>query len=90
MIPDHGDWDINSPSSSNVIYDEQPPPLPSSHSAATFEESHVPVTEDSLIRVQTCEKAEELKDTVQEKKSTLNGSQPEMKHQSVFHLMCRI
>lgn len=43
----------------------------------------MPVTEDSLIRVQTCEKAEELKDTVQEKKSTLNGSQPEMKYQSV-------
>lgn len=83
LIPDHGDWDINSPSSSNVIYDEQPPLLPSSHSASTFEESHVPVTEDSLIRVQTCEKAEELKDTVQEKKSTLNGSQPEMKYQSV-------
>lgn len=43
----------------------------------------MPVTEDSLITVQTCEKAEELKDTVQEKKSTLNGSQPEMKYQSV-------
>lgn len=83
LIPDHGDWDINSPSSSNVIYDEQPPPLPSSHSAATFEESHVPATEDSLIRVQTCEKAEELKDTVQGKESTLHGSQPEMRHQSV-------
>lgn len=83
LIPDHGDWDINSPSSSNVIYDEQPPLLPSSHSASTLEESPVPGTEDSLIRVQTCEKAEELKDTVQEKKSTLNGSQPEMKYQSV-------
>lgn len=78
-----GDWDINSPSSSNVIYDEQPL-LPSSHSASIFEESNVPVIEDSLIRVQICEKAEELKDTVPEKKSTLNGSQPEMKHQIVF------
>lgn len=43
----------------------------------------MPVTEDSLIRVQICEKAEEVKDTVQEKKSTLNGSQPETKYQSV-------
>lgn len=84
LIPDHGDWDITSPSSSNVIYDEQPPLLPSSHSASTFEESHVPVTEDSLIRVQICEKAEELKDTVPEKKSTFNGSQPEMRHQTVL------
>ncbi|XP_031230910.1 membrane-associated guanylate kinase, WW and PDZ domain-containing protein 3 isoform X1 [Mastomys coucha] len=82
LIPDHGDWDTNSPSSSNVIYDEQPPLLPSSHSASTFEESHVPVTEDSLIRVQICEKAEELKDTVQEKKSTLNGSQSVQKNVS--------
>lgn len=79
-----GDWDINSPSSSNVIYDEQPPLLPSSHSASVFEESHMPVTEDSLIRVQICEKAEELKDTVPEKKSTFSGSQPEMKHQTVL------
>ncbi|XP_060248927.1 membrane-associated guanylate kinase, WW and PDZ domain-containing protein 3 isoform X1 [Meriones unguiculatus] len=84
LIPDHGGWDINSPSSSNVIYDEQPPPLPSSHSASTFEECHVPVTEGSLIRVQLCEKAEELKDTGQEKKSTLTGSQPEVKYQSVL------
>ena len=52
-----GDWDINSPSSSNVIYDEQPL-LPSSHSASIFEEPNVPVIEDSLIRVQICEKAE--------------------------------
>lgn len=89
LIPDHGDWDTNSPSSSNVIYDEQPPPLPSSHSASTFEESHVPATEDSLTRVQICEKAEELKDTVQEKKSTLNGSQPEMKYQSVHKTMSK-
>ncbi|XP_005369814.1 membrane-associated guanylate kinase, WW and PDZ domain-containing protein 3 isoform X1 [Microtus ochrogaster] len=83
LIPDHGDWDINSPSSSNVIYDEQPL-LPSSHSASMVEESNVPVTADSLVRVQICEKAEELQDTVPEKKSTLNGSQPETKHQIVF------
>lgn len=79
-----GDWDINSPSSSNVIYDEQPPLLPSPHSASIFEESHVPGTQDSLNRVQICEKAEELKNTVPEKKSTLNGSQPETKHQTVL------
>lgn len=42
----------------------------------------MPVTEDSLIRVQICEKAEELKDTVQEKKSTLNGSQSVQKNVS--------
>uniref|UniRef100_A0A8C6QU46 Membrane-associated guanylate kinase, WW and PDZ domain-containing protein 3 n=1 Tax=Nannospalax galili TaxID=1026970 RepID=A0A8C6QU46_NANGA len=77
LIPDHGDWDVNNPSSSSVIYDELPPLLPSSHSASTFEESHVPLTEDSPMRVQICEKTEELKDTVAEKKSTLNGNQPE-------------
>ena len=47
-----GDWDINNPTSSNVIYDEQSPCHPSSHSASIFEESHVPVTEESLMRVQ--------------------------------------
>nr|XP_044993832.1 membrane-associated guanylate kinase, WW and PDZ domain-containing protein 3 isoform X2 [Jaculus jaculus] len=83
LIPDHGGWDINSPPSSSVIYDEQPL-LPSSHSASMFEESHVPATEDSLMRVQKCEKAEELKDIVPEKKSTLNGNQPEAKH---LHLL---
>ncbi|XP_054409989.1 membrane-associated guanylate kinase, WW and PDZ domain-containing protein 3 isoform X2 [Pongo abelii] len=81
LIPDHGDWEINNPSSSNVIYDEQSPLPPSSHSASIFEESHMPVTEESL-RVQICEKAEELKDIVPEKKSTLNENQPEIKHQS--------
>ena len=35
-----GDWDINNPTSSNVIYDEQSPCHPSSHSASIFEESH--------------------------------------------------
>lgn len=64
LIPDHGDWDTNSPPSPNVIYDEQSPCHPPSHSASIFEESHVPVTEESLMRVQICEKAEELKDTV--------------------------
>ncbi|EAW56562.1 membrane-associated guanylate kinase, WW and PDZ domain-containing protein 3 isoform 1 [Homo sapiens] len=83
LIPDHGDWDINNPSSSNVIYDEQSPLPPSSHFASIFEESHVPVIEESL-RVQICEKAEELKDIVPEKKSTLNENQPEIKHQSLL------
>ncbi|XP_063507851.1 membrane-associated guanylate kinase, WW and PDZ domain-containing protein 3 isoform X2 [Pongo pygmaeus] len=83
LIPDHGDWEINNPSSSNVIYDEQSPLPPSSHSASIFEESHMPVTEESL-RVQICEKAEELKDIVPEKKSTLNENQPEIKHQSLL------
>ncbi|XP_005389037.1 PREDICTED: membrane-associated guanylate kinase, WW and PDZ domain-containing protein 3 [Chinchilla lanigera] len=84
LIPDHGDWDVNNPSSSSVIYDEQSPFPPAAHSASVFEESHVPVTEDSLVRVQMCEKAEELKDTVPEKKSTLNENQPEIKHQSLL------
>ncbi|XP_012500037.1 PREDICTED: LOW QUALITY PROTEIN: membrane-associated guanylate kinase, WW and PDZ domain-containing protein 3 [Propithecus coquereli] len=84
LIPDHGDWDINSLSSSNVIYDEQSPFPPSSHSASIFEESHVPAIEESLMRVQICEKKEELKDAAPEKKSTLNENQSEMKHQSLF------
>ncbi|KAI6051906.1 membrane-associated guanylate kinase, WW and PDZ domain-containing protein 3 isoform X1 [Marmota monax] len=84
LIPDHGDWDINNPSSSNVIYDEQSPFPPSLHSASIFEECHVPVIEESLTRVQICEKAEELKDTIPEKNSTLNENQPEIKHQSLL------
>nr|XP_030724936.1 membrane-associated guanylate kinase, WW and PDZ domain-containing protein 3 isoform X1 [Globicephala melas] len=85
LIPDHGDWNINNPSSSNVIYDEQSPFHPSSHSAFIFEESRVPVIEESLMRVQICEKAEELKDIVPEKKSTLNENQSDIKHQSLLH-----
>ncbi|KAJ8784729.1 hypothetical protein J1605_008080 [Eschrichtius robustus] len=85
LIPDHGDWNINNPSSSNVIYDEKSPFHPSSHSASIFEESRVPVIEESLMRVQICEKAEELKDMVPEKKSTLNENQSDIKHQSLLH-----
>ncbi|KAG8517685.1 Membrane-associated guanylate kinase, WW and PDZ domain-containing protein 3, partial [Galemys pyrenaicus] len=81
LIPDHGDWDYN-PSSSNVIYDEQSPFPPSPHSASIFEESHMPVTEESLMRVQICEKAE-VKDIVPEKKSTLNENPSDLKHQSL-------
>ncbi|XP_062047971.1 membrane-associated guanylate kinase, WW and PDZ domain-containing protein 3 isoform X2 [Lepus europaeus] len=83
LIPDHGDWDINNPSSSNVIYDEQSPFPPSSHSASVFEESQVPGTEECLKRVQTGKKAEELKDAAPGKKSTLNENQSETKHQSL-------
>ncbi|MXQ79568.1 hypothetical protein E5288_WYG006898 [Bos mutus] len=85
LIPDHGDWDTNNPPSPNVIYDEQSPCHLPSHSASIFEESHVPVTEESLMRVQICEKAEELKDTVPEKKSTLNENQSDIKHKSLLH-----
>lgn len=81
LIPDHGDWNSN-PSSPNVIYDEQSPFPPPSHSASTFEESHVPVTEESSTRVHICEKAEEFKDIVPEKKSTLNENPPDAKHHS--------
>uniref|UniRef100_G3U714 Membrane-associated guanylate kinase, WW and PDZ domain-containing protein 3 n=1 Tax=Loxodonta africana TaxID=9785 RepID=G3U714_LOXAF len=53
LIPDHvGDWDISNPSASNVIYDEQSPFPPSTHSASISEESHVPVIEEPLMRVQ--------------------------------------
>ncbi|XP_037682261.1 membrane-associated guanylate kinase, WW and PDZ domain-containing protein 3 isoform X2 [Choloepus didactylus] len=75
LIPDHGDWDSNNPSSSNVIYDEQSPFPPHSHSASTFEMSHVPVIEEPLMSVQIREKEEELKNIVPEKKSTLNENQ---------------
>lgn len=58
-----------------MIYDEQSPFPPLSHPASIFEESHMPVIEESLMRVQICEKAEEFKDLVPEKKSTLNEHQ---------------
>ncbi|XP_020857691.1 membrane-associated guanylate kinase, WW and PDZ domain-containing protein 3 isoform X2 [Phascolarctos cinereus] len=77
LIPDHGDWDTFNPSSSSIIYDEQSPYFPSSHSA-----SHVPVSEEALMRVQICEKAEELKDTLPVKKSPLDENNSEIKHQS--------
>ncbi|XP_039105018.1 membrane-associated guanylate kinase, WW and PDZ domain-containing protein 3 isoform X1 [Hyaena hyaena] len=81
LIPDHGDWDINNnPSSSNVIYDEQSPFPPASHSASISEEPPLPITEESLMRVQMGEKTEELKGGVPEKKSTLNKNQPDKKH----------
>ncbi|XP_027465898.1 membrane-associated guanylate kinase, WW and PDZ domain-containing protein 3 isoform X1 [Zalophus californianus] len=82
LIPDHGDWDVNNPSSSNVIYDEQPPFPPSSRPASIFEEFPVPVIEGSLMRGQTCEKTEELKDGVPEKKSTLNENPSDKKQHS--------
>ncbi|XP_017201451.2 membrane-associated guanylate kinase, WW and PDZ domain-containing protein 3 isoform X1 [Oryctolagus cuniculus] len=83
LIPDHGDWDINNPSSSNVIYDEQSPFSPSSHSASVFEESQMPVTEECLKRVQIGRKAEEFKDAAPEKKGTSDENQSETKHQSL-------
>ncbi|XP_032737295.1 membrane-associated guanylate kinase, WW and PDZ domain-containing protein 3 isoform X1 [Lontra canadensis] len=82
LIPDHGDWDVNTPSSSNVIYDEQPPFPPSFHSASVFEEFPTPVIEESLMRGQIYEKTEELKDGVPEKKSTLNENLSDRKQHS--------
>ncbi|XP_006865963.1 PREDICTED: membrane-associated guanylate kinase, WW and PDZ domain-containing protein 3 isoform X1 [Chrysochloris asiatica] len=79
LIPDHGDWDISNPSSSNVIYDEQSPFPSSSYTASVFEESHVPLIEEALI----CENAEELMDNLPEKKSTLSEMQSEIKRQSL-------
>ncbi|XP_076975930.1 membrane-associated guanylate kinase, WW and PDZ domain-containing protein 3 isoform X2 [Tamandua tetradactyla] len=83
LIPDHGDWDINNPSSSNVIYDEQSPFPPYSHSASISEMSYVPIIEEPLMRVQIYEKEEELKDIVPEKKSTSNENQPLLAQKNV-------
>ncbi|XP_045672419.1 membrane-associated guanylate kinase, WW and PDZ domain-containing protein 3 isoform X2 [Phyllostomus hastatus] len=83
LIPDHGHWDITQPSSSNVIYDEQPPFPPPSHSASVCEEPpRVPGTEEASARARVCEKAEEFKDVGPEKKGTLNQS--EMKRQPLL------
>ncbi|XP_074119190.1 LOW QUALITY PROTEIN: membrane-associated guanylate kinase, WW and PDZ domain-containing protein 3 [Sminthopsis crassicaudata] len=82
LIPDHGDWDIFNPSSSSIIYDEQSPYLPSLYSTSIFEISHVPVSEEALMRIQICEKVEELKDTLPVKKSPTNENNSEIKHQS--------
>ncbi|XP_077772315.1 membrane-associated guanylate kinase, WW and PDZ domain-containing protein 3 isoform X4 [Canis aureus] len=82
LIPDHGDWDVTNPSSSNVIYDEQPPCPPSSHCPSVFEASPMPGVEESLTRAQIYEKTEELKDGVPEKKSTFNENQSDKKQPS--------
>ncbi|XP_036894620.1 membrane-associated guanylate kinase, WW and PDZ domain-containing protein 3 isoform X2 [Sturnira hondurensis] len=82
LIPDHGHWDIPQPSPSNVIYDEQPPFPPPSHSASLCEEPRLPGTEGAFTRAQVCEKAEEFKDTGPEKR-TLHQS--DMKHQPLLH-----
>ncbi|XP_053771686.1 membrane-associated guanylate kinase, WW and PDZ domain-containing protein 3 isoform X2 [Desmodus rotundus] len=82
LIPDHGHWDITQPSSSNVIYDEQPPSPPPSHSASVCEEPRVPGTEEAFTGAQICEKAKEFKDVGPEKKSTLNQS--DIKHQPLL------
>ncbi|XP_025839095.1 membrane-associated guanylate kinase, WW and PDZ domain-containing protein 3 isoform X5 [Vulpes vulpes] len=82
LIPDHGDWDVTNPSSSNVIYDEQPPCPPSSHCPSIFEASPVPGVEESLTRAQIYEKTEELKNGVPEKKSTFNENQSDKKQPS--------
>lgn len=70
-----GHWDITNLPSSNVIYDEQSPFPPPSPPASMFEESAMPATEGSVLRVQVCEKAEDSRDIAPEKKSTLNENQ---------------
>lgn len=77
-----GHRDITHPSSSNVIYDEQPLFPPASHPASVCEDPRVPGAEEAFTRAQICEKAEEFKDMGPEKKSTLNPS--EMKHQPLL------
>ncbi|NXT29261.1 MAGI3 protein, partial [Syrrhaptes paradoxus] len=69
LIPDHGDRDGYSPSSSRVIYEEQSPFPSSSHSAPPSEGCYLPG--EALTRVQLSEKLEQAKNTVPEKISTL-------------------
>ncbi|XP_016848909.2 membrane-associated guanylate kinase, WW and PDZ domain-containing protein 3 isoform X1 [Anolis carolinensis] len=71
LIPDHGDLDSFNPTSSSVTHGEQMPPPSSSHSASTSEASHLPGSEEALMKVRMSEKLEKLKNTVPEKKSTL-------------------
>ncbi|XP_066208885.1 membrane-associated guanylate kinase, WW and PDZ domain-containing protein 3 isoform X1 [Saccopteryx leptura] len=80
LIPDHGDWEMPHPSSSHVIYDEQSPLAPPPPPASGFDEPHVPGTEGPSARVPVCDKAEDCRDPVPEKRSTLD--QPDMKHPS--------
>ncbi|XP_059573316.1 membrane-associated guanylate kinase, WW and PDZ domain-containing protein 3 isoform X3 [Alligator mississippiensis] len=80
LIPDHSDWDRFSPSSSNIIYDEQSPLPSSSHSAFTPDVARTPVSEDTLKKVQMSEKLEEVQNTVPDKKSTLTENQSERMH----------
>ncbi|XP_043356558.1 membrane-associated guanylate kinase, WW and PDZ domain-containing protein 3 isoform X1 [Dermochelys coriacea] len=75
LIPDHGDQDSFNLSSSNIIYDEQPP-LPTSAVC------DLPVLEESLANVHISEKLEEAKNTVPEKKSTLTENQSKLTHLS--------
>uniref|UniRef100_A0A803SXP7 Membrane-associated guanylate kinase, WW and PDZ domain-containing protein 3 n=1 Tax=Anolis carolinensis TaxID=28377 RepID=A0A803SXP7_ANOCA len=68
---DAGDLDSFNPTSSSVTHGEQMPPPSSSHSASTSEASHLPGSEEALMKVRMSEKLEKLKNTVPEKKSTL-------------------
>uniref|UniRef100_A0A8C3PWF3 Membrane-associated guanylate kinase, WW and PDZ domain-containing protein 3 n=1 Tax=Chrysolophus pictus TaxID=9089 RepID=A0A8C3PWF3_CHRPC len=79
LIPDHSDWDSYSPSSSNVIYEEQSPLSSSSHPASPSEMCYLPVPGEALRKVQLSEKLEQAKNTVPEKISTLTENQFEMK-----------
>lgn len=56
----------------SVIYDEQLSFFLFLYFVFMFEEFYVLVIEEFLMRVQICEKVEELKDIVYEKKSILN------------------
>uniref|UniRef100_A0A803TDA9 Membrane-associated guanylate kinase, WW and PDZ domain-containing protein 3 n=1 Tax=Anolis carolinensis TaxID=28377 RepID=A0A803TDA9_ANOCA len=64
LIPDHGDLDSFNPTSSSVTHGEQMPPPSSSHSASTSEASHLPGSEEALMKVRMSEKLEKLKNTV--------------------------
>lgn len=79
LIPDHGDLDSFNPTSSSVTHGEQVPLPSSSHSASTSEASHLPGSEEALMKVQMSEKLEKL-NSVPEKKSTLVGNHSESKN----------
>ncbi|XP_048354909.1 membrane-associated guanylate kinase, WW and PDZ domain-containing protein 3 isoform X6 [Sphaerodactylus townsendi] len=80
LIPDHGDLDSFNPTSSSMTHGDQTPLPSSSHSASTSEVSHLPGSEDTLMKIQMSEKLEELKNTVPEKKSTLMENHLEMEN----------
>ncbi|NXE50249.1 MAGI3 protein, partial [Casuarius casuarius] len=74
LIPDHSDWDSYSPSSSDVIHEEQSPLPSSSHSASPSEVCYLPIPGEALMKVQLSEKLQQAKSTVPEKISTLTES----------------
>ncbi|XP_044303352.1 membrane-associated guanylate kinase, WW and PDZ domain-containing protein 3 isoform X2 [Varanus komodoensis] len=80
LIPDHGELDSFNPMSSSITNGEQTPLPSSSHPASTYEASHLPGSEEALMKGQMSEKLGELRNTVPEKKSTLMENHLEVKN----------